>query len=194
MDQKQVKAFFDALAGGWDATLVRNEAVIRTILDNARIAQGQRVLDVACGTGVLVGDYLARGVASVTGIDLSPNMIAVAKEKYHDARVEFICEDVEQAQFDAQFDRVMLYNAFPHFPEPARLVAVLAKHLKTGGILSIAHGMSREKINQHHNGSASAVSMGLIEAEALKELFLPYFDVDICISDDTMYQVSGVKR
>ena len=58
IDKEEVIAFFDRLAPGWDAGLVRNEEIIKQILDNAEISAGKSVLDVACGTGVLVPYYL----------------------------------------------------------------------------------------------------------------------------------------
>ena len=74
MEQQEVIRFFDRCAPFWDEDMVRNEAVISTILDNAGIRAGIDVLDVACGTGVLFPDYLKRGVASLTAIDISPEM------------------------------------------------------------------------------------------------------------------------
>ena len=65
----------------------------------------------------------------------------------------------------------MVYNAFPHFPEPERLIERLAGLLKDGGCLTVAHGMSREKIDGHHSGMASKVSRGLMAAEDLAEVF-----------------------
>ena len=101
---------------------------------------------------------------------------------------------MEETRFDRQFDNVMVYNAFPHFPEPERLIATLASLTKEGGRLTIAHGASREQIDNHHSGAASKVSNGLMYADELKLLFDPYFEVDIQISNQEMYQVSGVRR
>ena len=80
IDKRDVQAFFDRLALDWDAGMVRNEAVIARILDNAGVCEGCTVLDVACGTGVLFGDYVKRGAARVTAVDLSLEMAARAAE------------------------------------------------------------------------------------------------------------------
>ena len=192
MEQQEVIRFFDRCAPSWDADLVRNEAVISAILDNAGVKAGVDVLDVACGTGVLFSDYLQRGVASLTAIDISPEMVKIAQQKFPEVRV--LCGDVEQTVFDQCFDVIMIYNAFPHFPDPARLIGCLARWVKPGGRLSVAHGMSREMLNHHHSGTASRVSVDLLEENELAALFAPYFDVDTVISDERMYQVAGRRR
>ena len=192
MEQQEVIRFFDRCAPSWDVGLVRNEAVISAILDNAGVKAGVDVLDVACGTGVLFSDYLQRGVASLTAIDISPEMVKLARQKY--PKVCVLCGDVEQTVFDQCFDVIMIYNAFPHFPDPARLIGRLARWVKPGGRLSVAHGMSREKLLQHHAGTASRVSVDLLEENELAALFAPYFDVDTVISDERMYQVAGRRR
>ncbi len=192
MEKKDVAEFFDRCAPWWDADMIRNEAVIQTILDNSGINCGMDVLDVACGTGVLFPDYLKRGVESVTGIDISPQMAKIAASKFPEVQV--ICGDVEETKFDRQFDAVMVYNAFPHFPDPARLIEVLARVLKPGGRLCVAHSMSRTQLQQHHSDRAGSVSIDLIHEKELASLFSPFFDVDVIISNDRMYQVAGTRR
>lgn len=192
MEKKNVAAFFDRCASWWDADMVRNEPVIAKILDNAGVKPGVDVLDVACGTGVLFPDYLGREVASVTGIDISAEMAKVAAGKF--PQVNVVCGDVEEYPFEKQFDVVMVYNAFPHFPDPAALIKNLAALVKPGGRLSVAHGMSRAQLQQHHAGRAAAVSIDLIHEKELAALMAPYFDVDVVISDERMYQVCGVRR
>ncbi len=192
MDQKKVIEFFDSCADWWDADMIRNEPVIAKILDNAGVREGLDILDVACGTGVLFPDYFARHVKSLTAIDIAPEMARRAQEKFPLAQVH--CADVEQTVFDRQFDIIMVYNAFPHFPEPARLIERLAALCKPGGRLSIAHGMSRHAIISHHEGRARGVSIDLIEENQLASLLEPYFHVDVVISNTEMYQVCGTRK
>ena len=194
IDKNDVIRFFDRCAPFWDAEMIRNEDVIRTILDNGGVTAGVDVLDVACGTGVLIPDYLARGASSVTGIDISPKMAEIAKGKFPGAPVQILCGDVEETDFGRLFDCVVVYNAFPHFPEPERLIARLAALLKPGGTLTVAHGMSRERIDAHHHGAASHVSNGLMSAEDLAEIFARHLRLSTVLSDERMYQVAGRRE
>ena len=191
MNKQDIISFFDSLAPQWDADMIRHEDVITRILDLGNVTAGVDVLDVACGTGVLFPDYLARDVAAVTGIDISPQMAKIAGEKY--PQVQVICGDVEETTFSKQFDCIMVYNAFPHFPNPAHLIEVLAGLLKPGGTLTIAHGMSRAQIDRHHEGKASKVSVGLMHEDDLEALFTKYLTVTAKISDAHMYAVCGKK-
>lgn len=191
MNKQDVIAFFDRLAPQWDADMIRSDEIIATILDNAGITAGMSVLDVACGTGVLFPDYFDREITDLTGIDISPEMARLCGEKHPQAPV--ICADVEEYDFGRKFDRIMVYNAFPHFPDPEKLICRLAELLNPGGILTVAHGMSRAQIDHHHEGPASRVSMGLFHEDALAEIFSRYLQVTVKISTDRMYQVSGRK-
>ena len=191
MRKRDVIEFFDRMAPQWDADLIRHDDIIQIILDNAGVKPGVRVLDVACGTGVLIPDYLARGVESVTGVDISQEMIRIAREKFQQDNVDFICADVENAPLD-EYDVIMVYNAFPHFPEPEELIKSLVGHLAIGGTLTVAHGMSRAQIDDHHKNSASKVSCGLMSEHALAGMMRKYLDVTVKISNDRMYQVTGV--
>ena len=195
MNKQDVIEFFDRCAPGWDADMIKSDAIIERILDNAEVAEGMDVLDVACGTGVMFEYYLRRNVASVTGIDISPAMAKIAAQKHeNEAKIQVLCGDVEEFSFDRKFDRIVVYNAFPHFPYPKRLIKILAGLLKEDGRLTVAHGMSREAIDGHHSGAASKVSNGLMSAENLKRIFDAHFEVEVVVSNRHMYQVSGVKR
>ena len=191
IEQKDVIAFFDERAGEWDAGMVRSDEKIGRILDNAKVTAGSRVLDIACGTGVLIGDYLRRNVESVTAVDISPEMIRIAREKFPQENVTVLCGDASQAHFPALFDCIVIYNAFPHFPEPERLISHLAGLLTPGGTLTVAHGFSRKALDAHHAKTARSVSNGLLPVEALAGLFAKHLTVTVQISNDEMYQVVG---
>ena len=195
MDKQSVIEFFDSCAPEWDAQMIKSDSIINRILDNAEVGEGMSVLDVACGTGVMFDYYLNRGVTDVVGIDISPEMAKIAGAKYaSDPRIRVICGDVEEYSFDRKFDRIVVYNAFPHFPHPKRLIKILSELLTEDGRLTVAHGASREAIDGHHSGAASKVSNGLMDAQSLKRIFDARFDVEVVISNRHMYQVSGVKR
>ena len=97
IDTRDVIEFFDRLAPTWDAGMVRNEPVIARILDMAGVAPGVKALDVATGTGVLISDYLGRGVEHVTAVDISPRMAQIAQSKFaRDHRVTILCADAQE--------------------------------------------------------------------------------------------------
>lgn len=192
LNKDDIIAFFDSHADRWDDFQERNEQVIEEILDKGGIRKGVNVLDVACGTGILFPDYQKREVSSVTGIDISPEMVKMAKKKF--PVVDVICGDAETVSFDKQFDAVMIYNAFPHFINSDKLIDNLSSALNEKGRLTIAHGMSREALEKCHSAEAKNVSLPLPEKEEIACLLSSYFDVDVMISDDRMFIVSGVKK
>ena len=189
--KEDVIEFFDSCAPSWDEWMIKCDKKICTILDNVGVKEGSKVLDVACGTGVIIPYYLERDVESVLGVDISPKMIEIAKEKFEGEKVSFLVSDVECADIDSDYDCIVVYNAFPHFQDGERLIKFLSQHLKKGGRLTIAHGASREKIDSHHKGPAAKVSNGLMEAKDLSDIFSKYLQVTTVISNDEMYQVVG---
>ena len=192
LDKTEIIDFFNEMAPHWDAEMIRNEAAIRSILDLGGIRPGIRVLDVACGTGVLFPDYMVRGVSSITGIDISSEMVRIAQEKF--PVVDVICGDAGTYGFGCDFDAIMIYNAFPHFDDPHGLLHNLCDHLKPGGRLTVAHGMSRAALDKHHSGGALKVSVGLMSENDLAAMMEGHLHVDVKISDDEKYIVSGVKE
>ena len=194
IDTKEVIEFFDRMAPDWDAGMVQNEPVIAHILDLGGVVPGADVLDVACGTGVLIPDYLARGAAHVTAVDISPKMVEIARGRFAgDDRVTVLCRDAQTMDLGRTFDRILIYNAFPHFSDPEALLGHLCAFLKPGGTLTVAHGMSRERINAHHSGSARPVSHPLPPAEEVAALFAPHLQVTCVRSDERMYLVTGTR-
>ena len=192
MNKEVIKQFFNDFAPRWDDEPICEKNILDIILDNAGIVKGVNVLDIACGTGVLFPYYLERNVSSITAVDLSPEMVKIAKNKF--PQVNVICGDAEEIAFENKFDCIMIYNAFPHFPNPNALIENLSKALKSGGRFTIAHGMSKTELDAIHKKSAGMVSNILPECAELAQILKPYFNVDITISNEKMYLVTGTKR
>ncbi len=193
MNRDEVRGFFDSLAAEWDAERAEEPGKIREILRLAGIVPGVRVLDVACGTGVLFPYYLELGAESVTGIDLSPEMARRAAGKLNDRRVRVLTGDAEELR-KGGFDCIVVFNALPHFPNPERLVDSLAAKLAIHGRLTIAHDRCRAAVNGWHEQTASSVSLGLPPAETVALWMRERLDVDTVLDADDRYVVSGALK
>jgi len=104
----------------------------------AGVKPGARVLDVACGTGV-VAITAARAGAHVTGSDLTPELIERAKENAKLARVEIELSvaDVEELPYaDATFDAVLSQFGHMFAPRPDVAVREMLRVLKPGGTIA----------------------------------------------------------
>jgi len=100
---------------------------------------GARVLDVGCGIGRW-SRILARQGALVTGIDLSPTMVAIARHHAESDgllnRCHFFVEDLAQLDVDGDYDMVLGVTVLQHILEPARLrmaVSRMTAHLAPRG-------------------------------------------------------------
>lgn len=130
-------------ATGYDQVFGRvSQHFIPFLLRAARIATGQRVLDIAAGTGLsaeaavaLVG---ARG--HVTAADLSPAMVEQARARLGTLpNVTFAVEDAQALSLpDASFDAVVCSMGLMFFPNPARGTAEFHRVLRPGGRAAVS--------------------------------------------------------
>ncbi len=110
------------------------------LVRHAGILAGQRVLDVACGTGP-VAITAARKGAHVRALDLTPALLERARENAQMAgvAVDFRDGDVEQLPFaDSDFDAVVSQFGHMFAPRPEVAVAEMLRVLKPGGTLAFS--------------------------------------------------------
>jgi SAM-dependent methyltransferase len=110
------------------------------LVNHAGVRSGQRVLDVACGTGVVAVTAARRG-CRVTGLDLTPELLERARENAELAEVAIDWHegDAEELPFaDAAFDVVL--SQFGHIFAPRPLVAIgqMLRVLKPGGTIAFS--------------------------------------------------------
>ena len=110
------------------------------LVGHARVATGQRVLDVGCGTGVVAITAARRG-ARVTGLDLTPELLERARENERIAGldVEWHQGDAEQLPFqDREFDVVLSQFGHIFAPRPEVAVSEMLRVLKPGGTIAFS--------------------------------------------------------
>ena len=107
---------------------------------------GQRILDVATGTG-LVAAALARRGATVVGLDQSEQMLARARQRLGD-RVELVHGEAERLPFpDQSFDALTFTYLLRYVDDPAATLAELARVVKRGGRLGMVEfGVPRRRV------------------------------------------------
>jgi ubiquinone/menaquinone biosynthesis C-methylase UbiE len=111
---------------------------VQPMLDIATVRPGHRVLDVACGTGVVAraAADLVGPTGSVTGLDLNPAMLAVAARLRPD--IEWRGGDAAALPFDSeQFDAVLCQSALFFFPDVGAAITDMARVLAPDGVLAI---------------------------------------------------------
>ncbi len=119
----------------------------------ARYAQGERLLDIACGVGY--GTRLLRDesqeASSALGVDLCDESVAYARERYGCDGVEFRAEDAIQFEDPEGFDTIVSLETVEHLPHPAKLIDHLVSMLRPNGVLvaSVPTTPSAD-VNPHH--------------------------------------------
>ena len=105
---------------------------------SGKLAMGSHILDIGCGTGAFAKRLAGAGFR-VTGIDLSDDMLKLARDNCRDlGNVSFRKADAEDLPFDhAAFDAVLCFAVHHHFLAYHRIVAEVSRVLKPGGRLFI---------------------------------------------------------
>ena len=128
---------------GW-ASFISFEALTSTaapkLVQFAGVSKGMKLLDVACGTGV-VALTASRHGAKVEGVDLTPELIGRAKEnsKMMGLQAKFVEGDAEFLPYkENEFDIILSQYGHMFAPRPSIVVKELARVLKPGGVLAFS--------------------------------------------------------
>ncbi len=142
LSEDPLNAEYDAIAAEYDITFQALPYRIFieewSVLQATGAVQGRSVLELACGTGHYARRMRQRGAARVVGVDLSPEMIAVAQaqEAQSPQGIDYHVHDVGTLNLDETFDDVLAVYLLHYATDLAHLegmAQVIARHLKPGG-------------------------------------------------------------
>lgn len=95
---------------------------------------GKTVLDLGCNDGAISFEYLQKGAARVIGIDIDERAIQRAQSRYHEERMSFVKNTVDQIPIDDQsVDVVISYDVFEHISQPKIILKELHRILAPNG-------------------------------------------------------------
>ena len=140
--------FYDAIYSWKD--YAAEAAQIKRLIAEYKRSSGNTLLDVACGTGGHI-PYLSSDFA-YEGLDLDPEMLAVARERFPD--VVFHLGDMVDFDLGRQFDVVTcLFSSIGYtrtVPRLRQAIGTLARHVSSGGVLLIGSFITPQDWNPGH--------------------------------------------
>ncbi len=132
---------YEAHARAWDEqrskVLLEKDWLDRFV---ACLAVGREVLDIGCGSGVPISQYLLSQDCQFTGVDASPTMIDIARSRFPEG--DWLVMDIRSLLFPQNFDGIIGWDSFFHLtPEEQRsTLNILCQYLNPGGALLLTIG------------------------------------------------------
>lgn len=141
---ERIIGLYEDNAAAWDRQRGRDlheKAWLDRML--ALVPAGGSILDLGCGMGEPIAHYLAGRGHAVTGVDSSPSLIAMARERLPDQ--EWIVGDMRMLDLGRRFDGLIAWHSFFHLsPDDQRaMFARFAAHAKPGAPLMFTSGTAQ---------------------------------------------------
>lgn len=149
MDSRQVKAFFERVSDQWDQMheSFYGEEVIESLADHSELHRDSLVVDVGTGTGFIAAG-LATRVGGIIGIDSSPAMLARASSNLAELgidNVELVEAPVDRFPLDDDAaDAAVANMVLHHAPNPAAMIAEMARVVRPGGTVAITDAVEHD--------------------------------------------------
>ena len=164
------REYFNQLAVKWDGmTSQETRSRLPQIVKGWGIKADEDILDVGCGTGILL-PLLCEATGSKSKIvllDIAEEMLKRARNNGHPTNIHYIQADAAAIPIAGEtFDFVICYSCFPHFPDKTRALAEMARVLRSNGRLVVCHTASRHEINELHKSIGDVIGNDTIPDEA----------------------------
>ncbi len=155
---------FNDLASSWDDKFANSVTplFLESIISKLEISNGQKILDVGTGTGILI-PKLSKAVGAageVIAVDFAERMVEESRCKYANlSNVKIEVKNVEELDYPSEsFDVVTCFGVFPHIQNKTKALTSIGNALKINGKLMIAHAMGRKELNIMHHRENSILA------------------------------------
>ena len=173
MSKDDAQRTFDRWAGSYERDpFSRSIARLqRDALEALELHEGDRLLDVGCGTGAAVRTA-AEVAQRAVGVDLSPRMLAEARERARGVpNVEFVQGDSENLPFgEGEFTAVLCTTSLHHYPHPDAAAQEFARVLAPGGRVVLGDGTSDSVVMKIADFVCRKVEKGHVRFHKVEEL------------------------
>lgn len=166
---------FDKQAADYDTNIQGEHArkLYKPIIENLKNKNIHSILDLGCGTGALLKEIKELNIAEqLFGIDISPNMLEIAKNKLgNDATLNL--GDSERLPFeDSSFDAIVCNDSFHHYPQPDIVEKEVSRCLKQNGVFIIGDCWQPIGARQIMNYYMKHSNSGDVKIYSKKEMLL----------------------
>ena len=184
MNNPRPEAFnFGRMAGSYDAWYRTREGRTYDRLEKAAVLRalqplprGKKLLDVGCGTGHWSAFFSDQGF-EVTGVDLAPEMIAVAGNK-RIPHATFQVADGQALPFkDNRFDAVVSITTLEFVSDADRVVREMVRCVRQPGgrlLVGVLNSLARLNIERKEAGAHPYAEARLFEPDEVKDILMPY--------------------
>ena len=189
-----IAAYYDSVASFWDDDYSDAKAA-RIVAATVSIPRGGAcVLDIGCGSGSMFMDLLENGACEIEGLDISRNMVEVARSKYgYDPRIHVTHGDFLRHE-QPGYDVLMAFNAYHFFPQPRAFLSKAKQLLRPGGRLTVAFPYDRDHVNTLSAVLPAGMARGLLSAGEEALFWQELFDVDCLCDNGSLYLISGLVK
>jgi ubiquinone/menaquinone biosynthesis C-methylase UbiE len=200
MRAKDKVKFFDSKAWGWDRRNHPDDKLqIQKLVAKFSLKPKELVLDIGTGNGVLL-PFLSSKVkpgGRILALDISWRMIAWAKKTNHHRNLRFLNASAETLPIqDKKLDCITCFSAFAHVCDKIESLKEMARVLKKGGRLYIAHPFGKKELARHHKTAGGAVKHDTLPSDlSMKKMMLACGFKNVRIIDrPDLYLASAQKN